>query len=105
MRQVRISLQRDMDRVQQLLLFTSPLDAALATLLQKEFSSMLQMQVNAEIVDQQIASASTAGNIYLMSPDGYLFIYYPPYENEQESLVHAEDLKVDLKKSIKGSRL
>jgi len=105
MRQVRVSLQRDMDRVQQLLLFTTDPDSELSILLNKEFSVMIKMRANSESVDKQMTQASTAGNIYLMSPDGYIFIYYPPYENERESIIHADDIKADLKKSIKGSRL
>jgi len=105
MRQVRLSLDRDVDRVQQLLLFTVKPDQELTALLEKEFSIMLQMYADGEVVDKQIANASSAGNIYLMSPDGYIFIYYPSYEIEKESIAHADDIRSDLKKSIQGSRL
>jgi len=105
MRQVRLSLDRDADRVQQLLLFTVKPDQELTDILEKEFSNMLQMHADGEVVDKQIAHASSAGNIYLMSPDGYIFIYYPPYEIGKDSIAHADDIRSDLKKSIQGSRL
>jgi hypothetical protein len=104
MRQVRISLQHDMERVQSVLLLTAAPDQEFSAMLQNQFPTMVQMHVPRETVDKYMAGSSSAGNIYLMSPDGYIFMYYPPQAIEKESLVHANDIRSDLKKSIKGSR-
>jgi len=47
---------------------------------------------------------NSAGSIFLMSPDGYVFMVYPTFVDEQESILRARDIRADLKKSIKGER-
>ena len=110
LRQIPLVFGRDMDRIQSIVLRTAVLPAALDTLVQQEFSHLTMLSAQAGIVDVAFGTtlpqaASQAGNIYLMSPDGYLFIYYPPEPNEKQSLLRAEDIRSDLKKSLKGSRI
>jgi cytochrome oxidase Cu insertion factor (SCO1/SenC/PrrC family) len=108
MRQVRLSLDRSVDRVQQILVFTAEPDINLSGLLQKEFASMRQVygvEKNLQNILLSRADISApAGNIYLMSPDGYVFMAYPTFADEKESILRARDIRADLKKSIKGER-
>jgi hypothetical protein len=110
LRQVSVALGRDSDRVQSLVLLTTEPSAELSTLLQKDFKSLVPLFAAQDAVDNAFAQAlpgkaSEAGDIYLMSPDGYIFIYYAPEADEKRSLVRADDLLSDLKKSLKGSRI
>jgi len=108
-RQVRKSLDRDVNRVRQLVVHTQAVSSELEGLLSTEFSEILQAKVDASELNALFSEplsgqpASRAGNIYLMSPDGYIFMYYPSYEDEQESILRARDIRKDLKKSMKGS--
>jgi cytochrome oxidase Cu insertion factor (SCO1/SenC/PrrC family) len=112
MRQSRLALDKDMSRVKHLLVHTADrIDPNVASLLSAEFSMMDTVRGNADVINGQFTSilegvnAAEAGNIYLMSPDGYIFMYYPSYEDEQESVLRSRDIRYDLKKSLKGSRI
>jgi cytochrome oxidase Cu insertion factor (SCO1/SenC/PrrC family) len=108
MRQVRLSLDRNVDRVQQLLVFTAEADGDLATLIRQEFSAMKRVHGNRQTLDAVfhavLPEQYPAGNIFLMSPDGYVFMAYPTFVDEKESVLRARDIRADLKKSIKGER-
>lgn len=108
MRQVRLSLDRSVDRVQQILVHTSELDDPLSALLEKEFSVMKIVQGNRQTLDpvlfSRLPERHPAGSIFLMSPDGYVFMSYPTFVDEEESVLRARDIRADLKKSIKGDR-
>lgn len=105
MRQVRLSMDRQMDRVQQLLVFTQTPDASLKELIQREFSTMLQASANRdELMVLRANQQEPAGRIFLMSPDGYIFMSYPTFIDENESVLRARDIRADLKKSLKGDR-
>jgi hypothetical protein len=104
-RQVRLSLDRNMDRVQQLLVLTQEADSELAKLIEQEFSGMMQVNGKRQILNESLPEDhSPAGNIYLMSPDGYIFMRYPTFADEGESVLRARDIRADLKKTIKGDR-
>ncbi len=109
MRQVRRALDRDVDRVTHLLIQTDETDEKFEALLEQEFSFMMRAAADMAVIDSLFSaglggeSASRQGYIYLMSPDGYIFMYYPSHEDEQESVLRARDIRKDLKKSMKGS--
>lgn len=108
MRQVRLSLDRSVDRVQHLLVFNSEPDNDLLTLLQSEFSGMKRVWGNRStlesVLNSRLQYQYPAGGIFLVSPDGYVFMAYPTFVDEQESVLRARDIRADLKKSIKGDR-
>lgn len=108
MRQVRLSLDRNVDRVQQLLVFTAEPDADLRGLMQREFPGMKHARGKRQTLDGTLAAVVPAqypaGSIFLMSPDGYVFMAYPTFVDEKESVLRARDIRADLKKSIKGER-
>jgi len=108
MRQVRLSLDRSVDRVQNLLVFTVEPEAELSALLESEFPGMKKLYGDRQVLDMNLYSRLQeqypAGNIFLMSPDGYIFMAYPTFADEQESVLRARDIRADLKKSIKGDR-
>lgn len=108
MRQVRLSLDRDMDRVQPLLVSTGEMDGDLAALVQGEFPTMKQVHGNHQTLENVLYSVLPqrypAGSIFLMSPDGYVFMAYPTFADEKESILRARDMRADLKKSVKGDR-
>ena len=43
------------------------------------------------------------GDIFLVSPDGQIFMRYPTHENMDATLEEAENIRVDLKRTLKGS--
>lgn len=108
MRQVRLSLDRNMDRVQSVLVFTATPDTELSAFVEQEFVGVKQVQGNRQILEAmlyaRVQEQYPAGNIFLMSPDGYVFMAYPTFSDEQESILRARDIRADLKKSIKGDR-
>lgn len=109
MRQVRLSLDREVDRVQNLVILSQPPDPVLDDLLNKEFGDMKRLQASApqlqaSLLDRVSQSAQPAGHIFLMSPDGYVFMAYPTFVDEHESVLRARDIRSDLKKTLKGDR-
>jgi cytochrome oxidase Cu insertion factor (SCO1/SenC/PrrC family) len=108
MRQVRLSLDRDVDRVQQLVVFTAEPDGDLDLLMQQQFANMKRVEGNQQTLEAvlyaRLPVKNPAGSMFLMSPDGYVFMAYPTFVDEKESILRARDIRTDLKKSIKGER-
>jgi len=102
-------LGHDGDRVQPLVVLTAEPAPEQSAQLQ-QITDVTSVRAEANVVDQAFASvlqgkASEAGNLYLMSPDGYVFIYYGAEADRTASLRRADDMKSDLKKSLQGSRI
>ena len=109
LRQIPVALGRDLDRVQSLVVVSADLDPAFAAQLKQDFSTLVVLHAQANALNnafaQVLSRTNALGNIYLMSPDGYIFMYYPAEADEHISFQRAEDIRSDLKKSLQGSRI
>lgn len=109
MRQVRKALGREAERVQPLLVVTSALSAETENLLEKEFPGIVRVQADAARVNRALErlmpEASSAGNLFIMDPMGWLMLTYGPEADEETSVIKAEDILNDLKKLLKASRI
>jgi len=108
MRQVRKSLDKDIDRVRLISVHSHAQTKDLQKLISTEFPLNVQLegqqqQINSAFANTAISNASEANQIYILSPDGYIFIHYPVVEDVQEAILKARDIRKDLKKTLKGS--
>lgn len=109
MRQTTVALGKEADRVRRLLVLTAPLSAETTALLAREFPGFIQVQANTLAVDKAFArvtkNASSAGNLYVMDPMGWMMLFYTAEADEKTSIIKAEDILMDLKKLLKDSRI
>lgn len=109
MRQVRVALGKEAERVRQVLIQTVPVSAETEALIAAEFPGFARMQADSQQVDQALArtgaNAAEAGRLYIMDPMGWLMMAYEPEADEAASVVKAEDVLNDLKKLLKASRI
>jgi|GEM_PF-263177 len=108
MRQIRKSLDKDIDRVRLVSVHSHTPSETLQELISTEFPLNVQLEGQQQKIDNafantEIINASEASQIYIMSPDGYIFIHYPVVEDVQEAILKARDIRKDLKKTLKGS--
>ncbi len=70
---------------------------------------MVSIHAQSQTVNDALAPAYEAtggkpmGDIFLVSPDGQIFMRYPTHENMDATLEEAENIRVDLKRTLKGS--
>ncbi|MZR63740.1 hypothetical protein [Alcanivorax sp. DP30] len=108
-RQVRLTLGEDIDRVRRVILHTAPAAASLSEFLNDNVEGMISIQASPKAVEQALAPAyapnasQPIGDIFLVSPDGQIFMRYPTHENMEATLEEAENIRVDLKRTLKGS--
>jgi hypothetical protein len=43
------------------------------------------------------------GDIFVVSPDGQIFLRYPTHESMDATLEEAENIRLDLERTLKGS--
>ena len=95
--QVRLTLGEDIQRVRRVILHTAPAGAELQAFLTDKVDGMISIHAAPADVTQAI------GDIFLVSPDGQIFMRYPTHENMDATLEEAENIRVDLKRTLKGS--
>lgn len=109
MRQVRVALGKESDRVRQVLIQTGTPSAETEALIAAEFSGFARIQAEAAVLDEALLrsgpKAAEAGRLYVMDPMGWLMLSYEPEPDEAASVVKAEDIFNDLKKLLKASRI
>lgn len=112
MRQTHQALGPDFERVGELIISTQASDAQTAQWLQQEFPAALRAQVQAETFDALLSpalpaltSASNSGHLYLVDTMGALFMHYPGYADERESILKGRDLLKDLQRVLKVSKI
>jgi cytochrome oxidase Cu insertion factor (SCO1/SenC/PrrC family) len=77
---VHISLNKDIKRVQRILLFLTETNSETIADLQKKYPDLIVLVGNDETIKQFASNLETVGetqNIYLIDPLGYLMMYYP----------------------------
>ncbi len=112
MRQVHTALGPEQKRVSRLLITTSEVAPDIQNLIEKEFPNLTVVHAdkaqlsdafsqsdNAELSQQQ------SGRIYLVDTMGAVFMHYPTYEDEQESILKGRNLLKDLQKVLKLSKI
>ena len=107
--QVRLTLGEDIQRVRRVILHTAPAGAELQTFLTDKVDGMISIHAASADVTQALApvyapdASQPIGDIFLVSPDGQIFMRYPTHENMDATLEEAENIRVDLKRTLKGS--
>ncbi|MGB3622042.1 MAG: SCO family protein [Ketobacter sp.] len=112
MRQVHTALGPEQSRVERLVISTAPLEAPYDRLIKEEFPKLRVVftqasqlkQAFAPVEDNQL-KATPSGHIYLVDTMGAVFMYYPTYQDEQESILKGRGLLKDLKKVLKLSKI
>ena len=109
MRQVRQTLGADVDRVRRVILHTAPAGDTLNEFLNNNVKGMVSIYAEPQTVNNALApvyestTGEPIGDIFLVSPDGQIFMRYPTHENMDATLEEAENIRVDLKRTLKGS--
>lgn len=106
--QLRKSLDNDAPRVRRLVAYTTPPEASLRGFLDEKVSGMTEMRIDAAALDQHLTpvvapQGSATDHIYIVSPDGMIFLWYPTHEEMEKVLLEAEDIRADLTRTLKGS--
>ena len=111
MRQVRRSMDRNIQRIG-IIVVHSEISADIPTnVFSKDYPGAIVLEASSEKINTAMqvvsntGSALQAGLIYLVAPDGQIFLSHPSYTDQQEAVMKAKDLRKDLKKTIKGSRI
>jgi len=106
--QLRKSLDVDTPRVRRLIAHTRDASPALREFLDDKVSGMEEIRVDGVAVEHALlpfmqGASSASNHIYLVSPDGKIFIWYPTHEDINEVLLEADRIRADLKRTLKGS--
>jgi len=108
-RQVRLTLGEDVDRVRRVIVHTAPASDTLSAFLEDNVKGMVTLHADSDTVNDALApvykssGGTPQGDIFLVSPDGQIFMRYPTHESMDDTLEEAENIRVDLKRTLKGS--
>lgn len=107
-RQLRQGLGSDAPRVRRMIAHSTPPAAELRAFLDNEVAGMVEIQVDADAINHALlpfmSGASRAtDHIYLVAPDGQIFMWYPTHEDIQDVLLESDKILYDLKRTLKGS--
>lgn len=112
MRQTHQALGPDQPRVAELVITPHAPSEELASWLAQEFPSATRAHASADNVDRVLGPAmadgmraSEAGHLFLMDTMGAIFMHYPAYADERESILKGRDVLNDLKKVLKISKI
>lgn len=108
MRQLRLALGADAPRVRRIIGHAAPADESLRQFLADEVSGMLELNIDGEAVRHALlpfmnGADSAFEHIFLMAPDGQIFIWYPSHEAMDDVLLESDNILFDLKRTLKGS--
>ncbi len=109
-RQLRLSLDRDASRVRRLIIHTAEPDAGLRAFLDDNVAGMAEVRADANVIKTRLHDAmqpdtSATGHIFLISPDGMIFMWYPTHPDQDATLLEADNIRDDLKRTLKGSAI
>ncbi len=112
MRQAREALGPESSRVAELIVTTHTLNTELAEWIALEFPQAVVASANVANVDSTLQQAfadklsgSNAGHLFLVDTMGAIFMHYPSFSDEQESILKGRDLLKDLQKVLKLSKI
>jgi len=107
-KQLRLALGSDAPRVRRMIAHTAEPGAALRAFLDNEVAGMVELQVDADAVRHALLPFMPGANravdhIFLVAPDGQIFMWYPTHEDIQDVLLESDRILYDLKRTLKGS--
>jgi cytochrome oxidase Cu insertion factor (SCO1/SenC/PrrC family) len=107
-KQLRQGLGADAPRVRRLIAHTAEASDELRAFLDEKATGMVELQFDPQSVQEALTpameGADTAINhIFLLAPDGQIFMWYPSHEDMQDVLLEADKILYDLKRTLKGS--
>lgn len=112
MRQTHQALGPERSRVAELIIMPHPIDEQFSHWLRQEFPMALQTTTDATSLNQALQPAlatnvepSRTGYLYLVDTMGAIFMYYPSYSDEQESILKGRNLLKDLQRVLKLSKI
>lgn len=112
MRQTHQALGPEQSRVAELIVIPHDISAEQAHWLQQEFPAAIRTTTDADALDQTLQKAmtdgtraSTSGHLFLVDTMGAIFMHYPAYADEQESILKGRDLLKDLQRVLKISKI
>lgn len=108
MRQQQRALDRDAPRVRRIIVHTAEPDEQLRGFLDNEAAGTLELQarpqtLKAAMQDKEDAPPQASGNLFIMSPDGMLILWYPTHPERDATLEEAQRIHDDLTHLLKGS--
>lgn len=106
--QLRKSLDTDTPRVRRLIAHTRPAGTDLQKFLNENVSGMEEVFIDSVAAEHALVpfmqgESSAVNHIYIVSPDGKIFIWYPTHENMDDILQEADKIRADIKRTLKGS--
>ncbi|MCC4307302.1 SCO family protein [Alcanivorax marinus] len=109
MRQVQRTLGENMERLRRVVVLTAPASEDLRGFLDDQAAGMVETRGDAGTVKAALAPAyedaggDAVGDIFVVSPDGQIFLRYPTHEDMDATLEEAENIRLDLERTLKGS--
>lgn len=109
MRQVQRTLGENMDRLRRIVVHTAPASAELRAFLDEKVPGTVEIDGNADTVRRALAPAyegqqgDAIGDVFVVSPDGQIFLRYPTHKDMDATLEEAENIRLDLERTLKGS--
>ncbi len=112
MRQVQQTLRENMERLRRVILHTAPAAPGLRAFLDDNVAGMVEVNGDPDTVRTALAPAyeteastaeAPAGDIFVVSPDGQIFLRYPTHDSMDATLEEAENIRLDLERTLKGS--
>ncbi len=109
MRQVRRTLGDDAPRVRRIVVLTSTPDAGLRQFLDNNVAGMVEVHGERSTLREALAPvykpkpSTPVGDIFVVSPDGQIFLRYPTHDDMDATLKEAENIRLDLTRTLKGS--
>lgn len=109
MRQLRLSLDRDAPRVRRLIIHTVEPDSELREFLNNNVAGMYEVTGERDTIEAALgaamAGATPLHHIFIVSPDGMIFLWYPTHADRESTLLEADNIRDDLKRTLKGSAI
>lgn len=109
MHRLRQSLGRDSDRLRLIMAHTAPPSEALHTFMTEKLDNPVELHGDPEIVTRALTPAfggtdrDPRHHLYLVAPDGQIFMWYPTHAEKEPLLREADNIHNDLKRTLKGS--
>ena len=109
MHQLRKTLDHHGTQLALIIVHTATPDADMQRFLSETGQQMLPLYADATQLRQQLSGSEglpedPLGKIYVSSPDGYLFLWYPTHTEMSATLQEADNMHADLKRTLKGAR-
>ena len=108
MRQQQRALRRDASRVRRIIVHTTEPGEELREFLDSRAEGTGELHADADALADAFRKAEDApetphGRLYIMSPDGMVFLWYPVHEEREATLEEAQRLHDDLTHILRGA--